>query len=81
MTLITLSLTVKKTLRTYNDDKFNPRNPNPPDPNHPIPNSQGNAKDMITMINSIQSDPNPPDPNNHPIPNRQEDANAVHSVP
>jgi hypothetical protein len=23
------------------------------------------------MINSIQSDPNPPDPNNHPIPNRQ----------
>ncbi len=43
LTLITLSLTVKKTLRTYNDDKFNPENPNPPDPNHPIPNRQENA--------------------------------------
>ena len=28
--------------------------PNLPDPNHPIPNRQENAKDMITMINSIQ---------------------------
>src|SRR5467141_606003 len=46
LTLITLSLTIKKTLRTYNDDKFNPENPNPPDPNHPIPNCQENAKDI-----------------------------------